>query len=260
VATNAFDDTTGTKWLDFATNYPATRQSWIQYQYAGGQRYLVSRYTITSANDAATYPERNPADWRLLGSTNVGVSWVTLDIRTNQIFTTSFQKLTYDFTNATAYNVYRFQIDQVANPSQAVAMQLDELEFLRFPDPYSYSWFFGDGATSTNQNPQHTYASNGIYTPTLVVSDGLTFATNTAIVSVASPMLTISLASTNQLTLSWPGWAGGRMYLWSATNLSPPTVWSPATDATITTNGSVIIATLRATNTARFFRLSSQSY
>src|SRR5437867_2696091 len=34
VATNAFDNTTGTKWLDFADSYPNTRQSWIQYRYA----------------------------------------------------------------------------------------------------------------------------------------------------------------------------------------------------------------------------------
>jgi hypothetical protein len=130
VATNAFDDTMGTKWLDFATAYPSTRQSWIQYQYPSGQRYVVNQYTITSANDADRYPERNPADWRLLGSDDGGASWVTLDIRTNQVFTTNLQKLAYSFTNATAYNVYRFQIDQVANPAQAVAMQLDELEFL----------------------------------------------------------------------------------------------------------------------------------
>ena len=117
VATNAFDDTTGTKWLDFATNYPSTRQSWIQYQYANGQRFLVTQYTITSANDAARYPERNPADWRLLGSNNGGASWVTLDIQTNQVFTANFQKLAYAFTNTTAYNLYRFQIDRVANPS-----------------------------------------------------------------------------------------------------------------------------------------------
>ena len=80
VATNAFDNTTGTKWLDFANNFPSTRQSWIQYQYANGQRYQVTQYTITSANDAAIQSERNPADWRFLGSNNGGASWVTLDI------------------------------------------------------------------------------------------------------------------------------------------------------------------------------------
>ena len=36
----------------------------------------------------------------------------------------------------------------------------------------SYSWDFGDGQTSTLQNPSHTYASADIYTVTLTVSNG----------------------------------------------------------------------------------------
>jgi PKD repeat protein len=38
--------------------------------------------------------------------------------------------------------------------------------------PYSYSWNFGDGsATSTAQNPSHTYSAAGNYTATLTVTD-----------------------------------------------------------------------------------------
>jgi glucose/arabinose dehydrogenase len=36
----------------------------------------------------------------------------------------------------------------------------------------SYSWEFGDNATSTDQNPTHIYSSNGIYVAMLTVSDG----------------------------------------------------------------------------------------
>lgn len=35
----------------------------------------------------------------------------------------------------------------------------------------SYSWAFGDGGTSTLQNPSHTYQSAGIFTATLTVTD-----------------------------------------------------------------------------------------
>jgi chitodextrinase len=37
--------------------------------------------------------------------------------------------------------------------------------------PYAYSWAFGDGATSSEANPTHTYAAAGIYTATLTVAD-----------------------------------------------------------------------------------------
>jgi len=37
----------------------------------------------------------------------------------------------------------------------------------------SYSWTFGDGGTSTLQNPSHTYQSAGNYTATLTVTDNL---------------------------------------------------------------------------------------
>ena len=256
VATNAFDNTAGTKWLDFAANYPNTRQSWIQYQYANAQRYALTQYTLTWANDAAAYPGRNPADWRFLGSNNDGASWATLDIRTNQVFTANFQKLAYSFSNTTAYSVYRFQIDRVANPAQADAMQLDELEFLFVPSPYSYFWTFGDGATSTNQNPQHTYAANGIYTATLVVSDGLSTATNTVAIYAVPPAMTVSQSGASVLTLGWPGWATGYT-LYSTTSLAPPIEWSPATDAVLSTNGGNILGVLPVTSTTRFFRLSS---
>jgi hypothetical protein len=39
-------------------------------------------------------------------------------------------------------------------------------------DPLSYSWDFGDGATGTGPTPSHAYASLGVFTVSLVVSDG----------------------------------------------------------------------------------------
>lgn len=37
--------------------------------------------------------------------------------------------------------------------------------------PVSYLWEFGDGATSTLENPSHTYTTNGLFQVTLIVSD-----------------------------------------------------------------------------------------
>ena len=37
--------------------------------------------------------------------------------------------------------------------------------------PYTYAWAFGDGGTSTSQNPVHNYTAAGTYTATLTVTD-----------------------------------------------------------------------------------------
>jgi PKD repeat protein len=37
--------------------------------------------------------------------------------------------------------------------------------------PFTFKWDFGDGSSSTEQNPTHTYAKVGEYTATLQVTD-----------------------------------------------------------------------------------------
>jgi PKD repeat protein len=61
--------------------------------------------------------------------------------------------------------------------------------------PYSFSWAFGDGSTSTAQNPSHTYTAAGTYTATLTVTDSASPA-NTA---VSSTTVTVSAVG-NPLT------------------------------------------------------------
>jgi hypothetical protein len=38
-------------------------------------------------------------------------------------------------------------------------------------EPYTWAWAFGDGNTSTVQNPTHTYGATGVYNVTLTVTD-----------------------------------------------------------------------------------------
>ncbi len=66
----------------------------------------------------------------------------------------------------------------------------------------SYSWAFGDGATSTAQNPSHTYAAGGTYTVTLTVTDNQS-ATNA--VSHSVTVTAANQAPTANFTFSCSG-------------------------------------------------------
>jgi len=56
-------------------------------------------------------------------------------------------------------------------------------------DPTAWAWDFGDGETSTQQNPQHTYAEPGTYTVTLTATNayGEDTATQTDLITVYEP-------------------------------------------------------------------------
>ena len=97
----AFDNTTGSKWL---TNHTPT--GWIQFQFPNNQRYTITRYSISSANDA---PERDPRDWTLYGS-NDEESWTIVDAKAGQSWTDRFQRQEFICDSPGAYNYYKLDI------------------------------------------------------------------------------------------------------------------------------------------------------
>ncbi|MBU6399494.1 MAG: PKD domain-containing protein [Verrucomicrobia bacterium] len=63
----------------------------------------------------------------------------------------------------------------------------------------SWNWDFGDGSTGTNQNPMHTYAQPGIYSPVLVATNNAGIAVQGIgpWVTVSAPTVPFSASVTN---------------------------------------------------------------
>jgi hypothetical protein len=120
--TMVFDNDIKTKWF---AREPTV---WVAYQFAGGARYAIDSYTVTSANDK---PERDPMSWELQGSNDGGLTWSTVDTRVNQTFASRFQTNSYSFTNATAYSAYRFLV--TANAGSSTQFQVAEIQLFETP-------------------------------------------------------------------------------------------------------------------------------
>jgi len=83
--------------------------------------------------------------------------------------------------------------------------------------PYTYSWDFGDGSTSSSQNPSHTFSSAGTYTVILTVNDAnsntatdsltITASAAPSLLSVSASASTISGVA--PLTVNFTGSASG---------------------------------------------------
>ncbi len=86
---------------------------------------LLTQYSLTAAND---HPERDPRDWRLLGSTNSGRTWVELDAQTNQLFLERFETKSFDVTSRLECNAYRLEILAARNPKEASSIQLADID------------------------------------------------------------------------------------------------------------------------------------
>ncbi|HQW85734.1 MAG TPA: gliding motility-associated C-terminal domain-containing protein [Flavobacteriales bacterium] len=120
----------------------------------------------------------------------------------------------------------------------------------------TYSWSFGDGATSTDFEPTHTYGAPGTYTVMMVLEDSLVCTppdTAYVTIEVVDPLDAavdsvppVCAGATVQLQAS-----GGTAYLWSpGTGLNSTTVADPVCTPLITTTYQVLVTDQCGTDTA----------
>jgi len=87
-------------------------------------------------------------------------------------------------------------------------------------------------------------------------SDSCGAGSYSTVASVLLPLPALGMIqSANSLALHWPGWANDWV-LCATTNLTPPVIWSPVTNAVGTNNGQFNVS-LPMESATHFFRLSS---
>ncbi len=133
---------------------------------AGGN--VVGEAIFDSAPDSGTIVDLREGPDGALYYVTVGVAWTSGEPDGGNVYRISYIGDLNDPPVVVA----------AANPTQGVEPL--EVEFTSAgsydpdlgPGPLAYSWAFGDGATSAESDPTHTYAAAGMYDAVLTVSDG----------------------------------------------------------------------------------------
>ena len=119
---------------------------------------VIHQYALTSAND---FPQRDPCDWRLLGSNDGGKTWALLDVRTNEIFQARQQRKLYQISNEIPFEIYRLVIDRVRDPAAATSVQLAEIELMgQTQDDHGPTPGFTDVISAQGDNPPAETVAN----------------------------------------------------------------------------------------------------
>lgn len=109
--------------------------------------------------------------------------------------------------------------------------------------PYHFYWSFGDGATSTEQNPAHVYLGSGIFQVQLMVTDNQNQVRTTGVYMEVIPKLNVDIIASSTsgeapLTVEFSGSATGGeapyLYVWDfgdgsvSTDVNPSHVYEDA--------------------------------
>ncbi len=129
----------------------------------------------------------------------------------------------------------------------------------------SYSWDFGDGNTSTDANPMHTYAMDGVYTVTLTATNNCGPVTTTEVITiVTAPTADLSANATSgcaPLTVQFNNLSSSNAtsYAWTFPGGDPATSTMENPTVTYNTAGSYDVM-LTVTNAAGTDMITRSNY
>lgn len=189
---NIIDNLTGTKY------FAAHTSGWVKYKSDYPNLYVVTKYTITSADNGS---DLDPKSWTFEGS-NDNITWTVLDTRTSQSFSSRSLEQKFTFTNTVQYKYFKLNVtannggadlqfaelkiygtkgtggnypNAELSVNQNTIVSGDSVTFQNLSqNAVSYKWTFQGGtpSTSTDLNPTVKYNSSGTFDVTLSVSNG----------------------------------------------------------------------------------------
>lgn len=105
---------------------------------------------------------------------------------------------TYTFTDSVNVNIIStLQVSATGNPNSGTAPLTVYFDTTASGglSPYTYSWSFGDGGSSSQRNPSHIYTSAGTYTAQVTVTDGASQTqtdSDSVTINVSAPTYTLT--------------------------------------------------------------------
>ncbi len=153
----------------------------------------------------------------------------------------------YGMVNALAALHYVETLEPDSQPPKAdFSYELKTYPHVAFTDKStgnvtSWSWEFGDGETSAEQNPSHTYAAAGAYTVTLTVTDNLgATGSISKNVTVSAPAAATSMyVSAISMSISRPSYS---YYYARSTIIVKDTSGKPVSGATVSISWSGVVS------------------
>lgn len=97
---------------DQGTNKYGTNDSVLTIEWSMDDTYILDAYTVVTASDGESFPERTPQNWTLEGSED-GRNWQVLDeVISAGLPVANYQPITFTIENETAYRHYRWVINE----------------------------------------------------------------------------------------------------------------------------------------------------
>jgi PKD repeat protein len=185
VPTRLLDVSTNTAWASAAN----VTSKWIKFSLAGGQTWQVDRFLLLGRQDCCA--DQHPRDFDIaVSTTGTADSDFKIVLRaTLPANQSAFQVFSLPRPVPARYVMYRVfngrgstvvttaALRAISGQANGATVTYDNLT-VGGVAPLSYAWTFGDGGTSAEESPTHTFPGPGTYTVALTVTDA-TGATST---------------------------------------------------------------------------------